>query len=183
MLFHNLKQDSNLVNGSVGYVKDIVYEEGQGPPSLPSYVIVDFGDFYTGPNFFPEEEPEKKGWVPIKPTTMEWWGTENKAKNTYTRKQLPLRLAWAITIHKSQGITIHGKYCLDIGLKELNNGMTYVAFSRATKFSDIGLIRALTGSRLRAINNNRGNQVRIKHEKDLELLSRETRIRYEDLVN
>ena len=49
MLFHNLKQDSNLVNGSVGYVKDIVYEEGQGPPSLPLYVIVDFGEFYTGP--------------------------------------------------------------------------------------------------------------------------------------
>ena len=26
MLFHNLKQDSNLVNGSIGYVKEIVYE-------------------------------------------------------------------------------------------------------------------------------------------------------------
>ena len=59
MLFHNLKQDSNLVNGSVGYVKDIVYEKGQGPPSLPSYVIVDFGEFYDGPNFFPGEEPKK----------------------------------------------------------------------------------------------------------------------------
>ena len=54
MLFHNLKHDSNLVNGSVGYVKDIVYEECQGPPSLSSYVIVDFGEFYTGPNFFPK---------------------------------------------------------------------------------------------------------------------------------
>ena len=61
--------------------------------------------------------------------------------------------------------------------------MTYVAFSRATKFSDIGLILALTGSWLSAINNNRGNQVRIKHEKDLELLSRERRIRYEKLIN
>ena len=80
MLFHNLKQDSNLVNGSVGYVKDIVYEEGQGPPSLPSYVIVDFGEFYTGPKFFPEEEPEKNGWVPIKPTTMEWWGSGKNLK-------------------------------------------------------------------------------------------------------
>ena len=110
-------------------------------------------------------------------------GDQKKSKNTYTRTQLPLRLAWAITIHKSQGITIHGKYCLDIGLKELNNGMTYVAFSRATKFSDIGLIRAFTGSRVNTINNNRGNQVRIKHEKDLELLSRETRIRYKELEN
>ena len=86
---------------------------------------------------------------------------------------------WETTIHKSQGITIHGKYCVDLGDKELNHGMTYVAFSRATKFSDIGLISPLTGSRLKAINNNRGNQVRIKHEKDLEILSRETRNTYE----
>ena len=71
MLFHNLKQDSNMVNCSVGYVKYIGYEEGQDPPSLPSYVIVNFGEFYTGPNFFSEEDPGKKGWVPIKPTTME----------------------------------------------------------------------------------------------------------------
>lgn len=27
MLFHNLKQESNLVNGSVGYVKEILYKE------------------------------------------------------------------------------------------------------------------------------------------------------------
>ena len=60
MLFHNLKQGSYVVNGSVGYVKDIIYEEGQGIPSLPSYVIVDFGEFYTGPNFFPKEEREKR---------------------------------------------------------------------------------------------------------------------------
>ena len=85
ILFHNLKQDSNLVNGSVRYVKNIVYEEGQGPPRLPSYVIVDFGEFYTGTKFFPEEEPEKNGLVPIKPTTMEWWGSGKKSKNTYTR--------------------------------------------------------------------------------------------------
>ena len=52
MLFHNLKQESNLVNGSVGYVKEIVYKEGQGPSSLPSYVLVDFGEFYTGVIFF-----------------------------------------------------------------------------------------------------------------------------------
>ena len=61
MLFHNLKQDSNLVNSSIGYVKEIVYEEGKFPPSLPSYVIVDFGEFYTGPRFFEEIETERTG--------------------------------------------------------------------------------------------------------------------------
>ena len=92
-------------------------------------------------------------------------------------------MAWAITIHKSQGITINGKYCVDLGDKELNHGMTYVAFSRATKFSNIGLIAPLTGSRLNAINNNKGNKVRIEHEQDLESLSRETKNTYEQLIN
>ena len=42
MLFHNLKQESDLVKFSVGYLKEIVYEEGQGPPSFPLYVLVIF---------------------------------------------------------------------------------------------------------------------------------------------
>ena len=166
MLLHNLKQESNLVNGSVGYVKEIVYEDGQGPPRLPLYVVVDFGDFYTGVNFFEKDGPEKKNWVPIKPTTMEWWGWSGQEKKTYTRRQLPLRLAWAMTIHKSQGITIDGKYCVDLGSTEMNHGMTYVAFSRATKFSNIGLISPLTGTRVNAINKNKGNKVRMEHEKN-----------------
>ena len=80
-----------------------------------------------------------------------------------------------MTIHKSQGITIDGKYCVDLGSTEMNHGMTYVAFSRATKFSNIGLISALTGTRVNAINNNKGNKVRIEHEQYLESLSRETK--------
>ena len=181
MLFHNLKQDSNLVNGSVGYVKEIVYEEGKLPPSLPSYVIVDFGEFYTGRRFFEDTETERKGWVPIKPTTVEWYGPNSKT--TYTRKQLPLKLAWAITIHKCQGITIPGKYCVDLGTRERNHGMTYVAMSRATKFSDIGLISPLTGTRVNAINNNKANKERIEHERQLEILSKITERTYRELVD
>ena len=93
ILFHNLKQDSNLVSGSTGYVKEIVYEENENPPSLPSYVLVDFGQFYTGTNFFEEYGPERRGWIPIKPTTMEWSAVENNEKIAYSRTQLPLRLS------------------------------------------------------------------------------------------
>ena len=113
---------------------------------------------------------------------MEWWGVENKEK-TYTRTQLPLRLAWEITIHKSQCITINGKYCVDLGTKEMNHGMTYVAFSRATKFSDIGLISPLTGSRVNAINKNKGNQVQLENDKYLEELSIQTKRRYWELLS
>ena len=66
---------------------------------------------------------------------------------------------------------------------ERNDGMTYVAISRATKFSDIGLLQALTGTRVKSINNNKGNKVRIEHEKYLEELSKQTERTYRELVD
>ena len=37
-LFHNMKQDWNLVNSSIGYVKEIVYEKGDKAPSFLSTI-------------------------------------------------------------------------------------------------------------------------------------------------
>ena len=35
MLIANLWTEAGLVNGAMGTVQDLLYEEGQGPPSLP----------------------------------------------------------------------------------------------------------------------------------------------------
>ena len=44
------------------------------------------------------------------------------------KKQLPLKLAWGLTIHKSQGLTLD-KATINIGKQE-RQGMTFTAISR-----------------------------------------------------
>ncbi len=62
-------------------------------------------------------------------------------------KQLPLRYAWAITIHKSQGLTFE-KAIIDAGAS-FASGQVYVALSRCTTLQGIILTSKLTQSNLR----------------------------------
>jgi ATP-dependent DNA helicase PIF1 len=59
--------------------------------------------------------------------------------------QFPLRLAWAVTIHKSQGQT-YNRAVIDLGSGAFAPGQTYVALSRITSLDGLYLTRGLRPS-------------------------------------
>lgn len=71
----------------------------------------------------------------IKPTR---WSFKLSGGNISTRKQIPLKLAWAISIHKSQGMTLD---CVEISLSRVFEcGQSYVALSRAKSLEGLRVL-------------------------------------------
>jgi ATP-dependent exoDNAse (exonuclease V) alpha subunit len=65
---------------------------------------------------------------------------ERVVTGTYT--QIPANLAWAMTIHKSQGLTLDDVH-LDLGAGAFATGQTYVALSRCTQLANLSMSRPL----------------------------------------
>ena len=158
MLTSNLWQSTGLCNGAAGTVHEILYHEGHQPPDLPLAVLIDF-DTYTGPPFL----SNRPRCVPIPPQTFEWESSGQRL----SRQQLPLLLRYAITIHKSQGQTLH-KAVINIGKSEMAAGCTFVAVSRLRRLED-GLFEPMSYQRLEAISSGKRLIQRLNEDRLTEL--------------
>jgi ATP-dependent exoDNAse (exonuclease V) alpha subunit len=88
----------------------------------------------------------------VQPTTWERYRYSYSAATKTLKKdvvaeftQFPLRLAWAVTIHKSQGKS-YDRAIVDLGERSFAPGQTYVALSRITALDGLFLTRPLRPS-------------------------------------
>jgi ATP-dependent DNA helicase PIF1 len=107
MLLSNLNHEAGLVNGSRGVV--VGFDEDNLP-------LVQFN----------------KG-TPIPIAHSKW---ECEDLEGVSRKQIPLKLAYAITIHKAQGATLDCAL-IDIGTNTFEYGQAYVALSRVKNLQSL----------------------------------------------
>jgi hypothetical protein len=164
MITSNLWQKAGIFNGLTGRVYDVIYDDGCKPPDLPLAVIVQVSSTYTGPSLLPNV-PRLIAVTPVQiafsyRSKMRW------------RKQLPLMLASARTIHKCQGMTLDS-VVIDIGSKESAAGLTFVALSRVKRLSDL-LLAPFSKERFQSIGKNKNLVKRVREDarlKSLEILT------------
>ncbi|CAM9738741.1 unnamed protein product, partial [Laminaria digitata] len=139
---NNVWTGAGIANGAVGQVVHMQWGGDRRPPLLPDVVFVRMEN-YRGPQYF--EEPLQRGElnlrnvIPIAPTDATDDDPPARGRRRGNppeggsarciRTQLPLMLAFAVTIHKSQGCSLD-RVVVDIGRNERTDGQTFTALSR-----------------------------------------------------
>ena len=76
--------------------------------------------------------------VPITPIEVKFSISGNKPGMEITRCQFPLKLSWATTIHKVQGLTVEN---IVVSMKSrMSDGQCYVALSRVPSLQGLYLL-------------------------------------------
>ena len=134
MLIANVDVLDGLCNGVSGTIKGILFGSSN---NMPQVVYVKFDSDRIGMKARSAKSIPARYFdcVPIEPR-KETFQLKRKTFST-TREQFPLKLAWAVTIHKVQGQTTETAV---ISMKGLKAAMAYVALSRVTSISGMYLV-------------------------------------------
>nr|XP_034309066.1 uncharacterized protein LOC117683597 [Crassostrea gigas]XP_034309067.1 uncharacterized protein LOC117683597 [Crassostrea gigas]XP_034309068.1 uncharacterized protein LOC117683597 [Crassostrea gigas]XP_034309069.1 uncharacterized protein LOC117683597 [Crassostrea gigas] len=124
MLTRNVSVEDGLVNGAMGYISNFVFKSKQ-PVNAVEVVEVIFDSSSIGK--VQGKRTPKGNIVPIKRVEEE---INDKNVKSVVRHQFPLKLSWACTAHKVQGMTTSSVVVnLD---RTFSPGQAYVAISRVT---------------------------------------------------
>jgi len=132
MLLNN-DPDGRWVNGTMAVLQDIM----KGRPGAEDVIHVRLADGSVEP-------VEQHAWE-LFHFAFDAAAGKIKAETAGTFRQFPLKLAWGITIHKSQGKTFE-RAVIDLGRRAFAAGQTYVALSRCTALEGLSLARAVRPS-------------------------------------
>lgn len=127
MLIRNIATDQGLVNGALGFIKALSFENER-----LIRIYVQFDDESIGSTFYSDEHSA----IYIEPLSQEFYF---KGRSIY-RTQFPLIPAWACTIHKVQGISTD-KIVVSLGRSVFAEGQFYVALSRVRTLQGLGILR------------------------------------------